>query len=149
MRSATFALLAACLLSCLPACRGGRENLPDWEKALQELDLSLSEEENLSRMHKAYLADLKIQFRHTTDLRTRYGLGDRIFDGYLKYDVDSALRYAHLKDTIAAASGDAQLRLDASLDLAQRYLISGMYHTALEAVNADLAESLAGRIISD
>jgi hypothetical protein len=50
--------------------------------------------------------------------------------------VDSALRYAHLKEEIAAGTDDAELRLDAALDLAQRYLISGMYHTALETVNA-------------
>ena len=136
MRPSFLPRLAACLLFLLPACREGGSHAPEWEKALRELDRSLSREERISQAHKANLADLKIQFRHTRDLRARYRFCDAIFDGYLKYDVDSALLYAHLKEGIAAEADDADLRLDAALDLAQRYLISGMYQTALEAVKA-------------
>ena len=136
MRPAFLAPLAACLLFLLPACRDGRDRTPEWEKALRDLDRSLAQEAGLSQQHAADLADLKIQFKHTNALRARYRFCDRIFDGYLKYDVDSALRYAHLKEEIAAEADDPELRLDAALDLAQRYLISGMYHTALETVNA-------------
>ena len=136
MRPAFLAPLAACLLLFLPACRDGRDRAPEWEKALRDLDRSLAQEAVLSRKHAADLADLKIQFKHTAAPRARYRFCDRIFDGYLKYDVDSALRYAHLKEEIAAGTDDAELRLDAALDLAQRYLISGMYHTALETLNA-------------
>ena len=136
MSPAFLAPLAACLILLLPACRDGRDRAPEWESALRELDRSLAQEAGLSQQHVADLADLKIQFKHAATPRTRYRFCDRIFDGYLKYDVDSALRYAHLKEDIAAGTDDAELRLDAALDLAQRYLISGMYHTALETVNA-------------
>lgn len=136
MRSAFLPLLSACLLSFLPACRGGADPVPEWENALRELDRSLSREAGISQAHRADMADLKIQFRHAVDPLARYRLCDRIYDGYLKYDVDSALRYARQKEAIAREAGDAELLLDAALDLAQRYLISGMYHTALEAVNA-------------
>ena len=136
MRSAFLPLLSACLLSFLPACRGGADPVPEWENALRELDRSLSREAGISQAHRADMADLKIQFRHAADPLARYRLCDRIYDGYLKYDVDSALRYARQKEAIAREAGDAELLLDAALDLAQRYLISGMYHTALEAVNA-------------
>ena len=124
------------LLLFLPACRDGRDRDAGWETALRELDRSLAREASISQRHRADLEDLKIRFRHTADLRERYRLCDVIFDGYLKYDVDSALRYAHLKEEIAAGTGDAALRLDAALDLAQRYLISGMYNAALEAVRS-------------
>ena len=134
MSPAFLAPLAACLILLLPACRDGRDRAPEWESALRELDRSLAQEAGLSQQHVADLADLKIQFKHAATPRTRYRFCDRIFDGYLKYDVDSALRYAHLKEDIAADTDDAELRLDAALDLAQRYLISGMYHTALETV---------------
>ena len=136
MRRASLPLLAACLFLLLPACREGGSPAPEWETALRELDRSLDQEARLSQTHVANLADLKIQFKHAATPRTRYRFCDRIFDGYLKYDVDSALRYAHLKDAIALEMDDPELRLDAALDLAQRYLISGMYHTALEAVQA-------------
>ena len=141
MRVLSILTVSVCFVSILSACRPEADRRPGWETALRELDRSLDREESLDRMHRAHLADLKIQFGHTTDLRTRYRFGDEIFDDYLKYDVDSALRYAHLKETVADESGDPELRLDAALDLAQRYLISGMYHTALETVNAaDTAE---------
>ena len=141
MRVLSILTVSVCFVSILSACRPEADRRPGWESALRELDRSLDREESLDRMHRARLADLKIQFGHTTDLPARYRFGDEIFDGYLKYDVDSALRYAHLKETVADESGDPELRLDAALDLAQRYLISGMYHTALETVNAaDTAE---------
>ena len=98
MRPAFIAPLAACLFLLLPACRDARERAPEWESALRELDRSLAQEASLSQQHVADLADLKIQFKHANTPRARYRFCDRIFDGYLKYDVDSALRYAHLKE---------------------------------------------------
>ena len=150
MRPAFLAPLAASLLFLLPSCGEGGSHTPEWESALRELDRSLAQEAGISRQHIADLADLKIQFKHTAAPRARYRYCDRIFDGYLKYDVDSALRYAHLKDGIAVEAGDPELRLDAALDLAQRYLISGMYHTALEAVQAvdTSAAGSTGRLAS-
>ena len=150
MRPAFLAPLAASLLFLLPSCGEGGSHTPEWESALRELDRSLAQEAGISQQHVADLADLKIQFKHTTIPRARYRFCDRIFDGYLKYDVDSALRYAHLKDGIAVEAGDPELRLDAALDLAQRYLISGMYHTALEAVQAvdTSAAGSTGRLAS-
>jgi hypothetical protein len=136
MRLASLSLFFTCLLLPLSACRNGGDSAPDWEKALTELDHSLARAENLSQMHRARLADLRIQLLFATSPESRYRLCDGFFDEYLKYDVDSALRYAHLKERIADESGDTELRLDAALDLAQRYLISGMYHTALETVDA-------------
>ena len=128
--------VSVCFVFLLSACRPGTDRRPGWEKALTELDNSLAREESISRMHRARLADLNIQLKFTAAPLARYRICDRIFDEYVKFDVDSALRYAHLKERIAEESGDAELRLDAALDLAQRYLFSGMYHTALESVNA-------------
>ena len=128
--------VSVCFVSLLSACRPGTDRRSGWEQALLELDHNLAREESLSQMHRARLADLKIQYKFTPVPRARYRLCDGIFNEYLKYDVDSALRYAHLKESLAAEAGDPELRLDAALDLAQRYLISGMYHTALETVNA-------------
>ena len=135
MRLTVIPLLAAAVTLSLSACHGGREPVPDWEKALTELDQSLARTESLDQMHRARLADLRIQLLFAKSPESRYRFCDRIYDGYVKCDVDSALRYAHLKERIAEESGDAELRLDAALDLAQRYLFSGMYHTALESVN--------------
>ena len=127
--------LSLCFVFLLSACHPSADRRPGWEKALADLDNSLAREESISQAHRARLADLRIQLMFSTASGTRYRLCDRIYDEYVKCDVDSALRYAHLKERIAEESGDAELRLDAALDLAQRYLFSGMYHTALESVN--------------
>ena len=128
--------LSLCFVFLLSSCHPAADRRPGWEKALADLDNSLAREESISRAHRARLADLRIQLMFSTAPGTRYRLCDRIYDEYVKCDVDSALRYAHLKERIAEESGDAELRLDAALDLAQRYLFSGMYHTALETVDA-------------
>ena len=136
MRFSTLSVFFIGLLLSLSACRNGGNPAPGWENALTELDHSLARTESLDQMHRARLADLRIQLLFATTPESRYRFCDGIFAEYLKYDVDSALRYAHLKERLADESGDPELRLDAALDLAQRYLISGMYHTALETVNA-------------
>ena len=121
-----FALL---LSACHPKAREA-----EWETALQELDRTLAREQSIDQVLESDLAVMKARSFDNPDLKERYRLYDRIFDGYLKYDLDSALLYAHVKDRIAYRSGDPELRFDASLDLAQRYLISGMYHVALRVL---------------
>ena len=55
MRTFVIPLLATCVLLSFSACRN---DLPDWEKALVEVDGSLADEANISQSHKADLADL-------------------------------------------------------------------------------------------
>ena len=112
--------LSLCFVFLLSACHPATERLTGWEKALADLDNSLAREESISQAHRARLADLRIQLKFSTVPGTRYRLCDRIYDEYVKCDVDSALRYAHLKERLADESGDAELCLDAALDLAQR-----------------------------
>ena len=139
--------LSLCFVFLLSACRPGTDRQPGWKRALTELDNNLAREESIDQAHRARLADLRIQLKFTKAPEARYRLCDRIFDEYVKFDVDSALRYAHLKESIAEESGDAELRLDAALDLAQRYLFSGMYHTALETVeNSDTAAARSPKL---
>ena len=137
MRFPFIPLFVACLLPVLSACRGGGKNLvPDWEKALMELDNTLSRSTDISRTKDTRIDDLRREYLREVDPTSRYRICDRLFDEYIKYDIDSALFSAHRKENLAAETGDAVLRLDAALDLAQRHLISGMYHDALEVVDA-------------
>ena len=66
---------------------------------------------------------------------------DALLDEYLKYNLDSAFAYAHLKDTLAALCGNQAYINDAKLSLARRYLISGLYREALQEVQ--MADTLA------
>jgi hypothetical protein len=147
MRFSSISYLLACLLLFLPACRGGRNSVPEWEKALAELDNTLSRSEEIEQEKAARIDGLRTALSRAEDPVSRYRLCDGLFDEYIKSDLDSALAYAHLKEGFAAESEDAELRLDAALDLAQRYLISAMYYEALEVVNAaDTASVRSGRL---
>ena len=121
-----------CFVLFLSACRPEGRREAGWETALRELDRTMAREQSINQVLESDLAELKAQANNTPDLQRRYALYDRIFQGYLKYDLDSALLYAHVKDRISTQARDPELKFDASLDLAQRYLISGMHHVALE-----------------
>ena len=132
LRSASFLAVSICFALLLSACRPEGRGEAGWETALRELDRTLAREQSINQVLESDLADLKTQANSIQDLQQRYVLYDRIFNGYLKYDLDSALLYAHVKDRISRQAGDPELHFDAELDLAQRYLISGMYHVALD-----------------
>ena len=132
LRSASFLAVSICFALLLSACRPEGRGEAGWETALRELDRTLAREQSINQVLESDLADLKTQANSTHDLQQRYVLYDRIFNGYLKYDLDSALLYAHVKDRISRQARDPELHFDAELDLAQRYLISGMYHVALD-----------------
>ncbi|MBR5256745.1 MAG: hypothetical protein IKV62_08220 [Bacteroidales bacterium] len=134
MRFSKIPILSACLVIVFSACHPKARHESEWETALRELDRTLAREQSINQMLEKDLAELKKLSFDEPDLRVRYHFYDRIFDGYLKYDVDSALLYAHVKDRIASRAGDPELRFDAALDLAQRYLISGTYHVALSVL---------------
>ena len=139
--------LSACFIILFSGCRDGRDRIPEWEKSLLELDASLSREEAIIRAKEARTDSLRRDYRTAVDAVSRYLLCDRLYDEYVKFDLDSALAYAHLKEGIAREAGDPDLRLDAALDLAQRYLFSGMYYEAFDVVNAaDTAAVHASRL---
>ena len=134
LRTVPFLTVSICFALFLSACRPEGRGEDGWETALRELDRTLTREQSINQVLESDLAELKAQVSKTPDFRQRYMLYDRIFNGYLKYDLDSALLYAHVKDRISRQARDPELHFDAELDLAQRYLISGMYHVALEVL---------------
>ena len=116
MRFSIIPVLSACLVIVFSACHPKARHESEWETALRELDRTLTRDQSINEMLEKDLAELKKLCFAEPDLRVRYHFYDRIFDGYLKYDVDSALLYAHVKDRIASRAGDPELRFDASLD---------------------------------
>lgn len=109
---------------------------PDWEKALLELDHNLARETALDRKLEDRIDSLRISLSRERGPSSRYRLLDEIFDCYFKYDLDSALSYAHRKEAVARQTQNPDYRFDAALDIAQRYLTSGMYYEALDVVDA-------------
>lgn len=65
----------------------------------------------------------------------RYGIYDNLYDEYYQYNLDSATFYARTKLEVADRIGSPSLKFDAILDIADRYILSGMYVEASEYIS--------------
>ncbi len=112
----------------------GKISGAETESVLEELDETISRkkdyEESLRR---------RIDANHGALLNAvsddeRYAALDRLYDEFYQYDIDSAVFYAREKLALAAMIGSEDRILDAELDLAGRYALSGMYSEVLSIV---------------
>jgi len=122
------------VLLVLVFCQCSRPEATQLEEALSRLDGTFSRQEEIEQEKEARIREIRSRLDRAEAPAERYRQADLLFEEYKKYDVDSALRYAHLKDRLARKTGDRALLNDAALDLARRYLLSGMYQNALEQI---------------
>lgn len=78
---------------------------------------------------------LKTRIQNTKDNENLYWILDEIYNEYNKYDLDSTARYAFLKQSVAHACRNEDMIYDAIFDVADMYIMSGMYHEAFELIN--------------
>ena len=113
---------------------------PETERMLEELDLTLKD--------KAVYEDAKQQrikaIRTELSGLSKYSHGagnvipdtllymacDKLYDEYYQYNIDSAIFYGRKKLDIARRTGISALNHDAAMDLADRYVLSGMFSEA-------------------
>lgn len=125
------ALVATLLLTRLPG-----EKANPLEDALLQLDQTLKKEETILRDKETRIQGLHGKLASAPHGPARYHLLKALYDEYARFNLDSALRYAHLKEDIARETADRSLINDALKDRADRYIISGMYRYAEDALNA-------------
>ena len=65
----------------------------------------------------------------------RYGIYDEVYKEYYQYNLDSAMTYAKKKLVIAQNTDSYRIKTDAVLDLAERYVLSGMYAETLHILD--------------
>ena len=126
-----FMLALLLLSSCTPSNEGHGE----WQKAVAELDQTISRSPETAMLKEARLASLRSALAAATSTEDRYRCCGELFNEFYRYDLDSAFAYAHRKDSLASATGKQELMNEAKISLALRYLTSGLYHEALETVN--------------
>lgn len=129
-------LLLILALALVGACNSYPSKDPSVKAALKELDQLLDNREEIYRMRESRIAELRRNLSEASNDYSRISIMQAIYNEYLIFDKDSALYYAHLKDTLARKTGIPDLMEKATLDLSNRYLISGMYMEALEAMAA-------------
>lgn len=101
------------------------------EAALESLDEVICNKEMLEGQKENRIARLKAAMGHPRSDREMYEVYDDLFDEYFQYNIDSTMLYAHRKLELAEKTGDEALKVDAVMDLAERYTMSGLYDAAL------------------
>ena len=104
--------------------------------AIAELDRILETNDEITSRKEARISEMRRQLENAPDLQSRYRVCCGLCEEYYKFDLDSALHYIYLKTSLARELNDDALKTDAVLDLAGRYLISGMYYSAKDLVES-------------
>ena len=137
MKGLLFILSLATVMSC-----GGNEK--KYSDALRELDRAIARIDEIVRLKEAEIDSLKKEISLSEDCLDRYSLEEKVYHKYARYDADSALAYAHRKETTAKALGDRNVIFDAAVDLADLYWRSGEFGPALDIVNAVDTSGISG-----
>ena len=106
------------------------------EAALSKLDQLLKEEKSIIRQKEARMDSLRTRLGQAATDRERYSVLKQLYIENARYDLDSALYYAHKKEALAKKTGNQALINDALNDRADRYIISGMYRYAEQILDS-------------
>lgn len=110
------------------------------EAALSRLDQLLKEEKDITLQKEERLDSLRTLLGQAKADRSRYFILKKLYNENARYNLDSALYYAHRKEDLARKMGNRSLLNDALIDRADRYIISGMYRYAEQALDSTVMD---------
>ena len=122
--------LGIILLLPLFSCAANRE----LEATLQELDYTIVTKNKIAAVKENRIDSLRRELAGAADLPARYRLSDALYEQFRKWNLDSALNYAHSKKALARQQGNPVYLNDSYMDLADCYRISGMYTFSIDAL---------------
>lgn len=132
MKSITIILTVLGLVSCSYDTVKYSVNAMD---ALNNLDNTIDNIGIYDGFKIERINSLKTRIQNTKDNENLYWILDEIYNEYNKYDLDSTARYASLKQSVAYGCRNEDMIYDAIFDVADMYIMSGMYHEAFELIN--------------
>ena len=121
-------MFCPCLIAALLSALIGSD-------ALSRLDQLIREESVITQKKEARIEDLRTLLAQAPTDRDRFPILRQLYNEYARYNLDSALYYVHREDELARRLGDQALINDALNDRADRYIISGMYRYAEDALD--------------
>lgn len=137
------------ILSCAAGCTGSISYTDETKSVLQDLDKVIGERARIDRDKAIRIGEIKASLDGNPSPAERYEIYDRLYDEYYQYDIDSAITYARKKLSIALKTGGRNhdgltswTVGDAELDIADRYVLSGMNIEALDIIRKIDADSL-------
>ena len=127
--------LAALLVFGAVSCRKAPLYDPKVAAALDVLDRVMLQKDSIAAAKEAGIDLLRPTLDDAPDAVSAYRICDALYAEYEKWNVDSAFSYAHRKSELASIAGDAILAADAAIDLANSYMMAGMYHDAIASLD--------------
>lgn len=105
------------------------------ENELKALDRIVDDNTRYKAEKSQKISDIRSSLRpEDTDIY-RYGIYDELYREYYQYNLDSAMTYAKNKLAISQKTDSYRMKTDAILDLAERYVLSGMYAETLQIID--------------
>ena len=126
-------IVVSVFLSGLISCENYYDNRT--QSALAELDCELSNRRAIEQRKEDEIGKLRKLLENAGGIDGKYAAMDSIFDAYRLYNIDSTMYYAYRKESVAKASRDSDLIIDAELDIIRMNAISGLYDEALAGLS--------------
>lgn len=126
------------LVSVLSGCCSEKDR--QIRDTLKELDDVISRQEEIESAKDSYIELIKGRYSEAMSPDEKYTIFDELYNEYYNYNIDSAIFYARTKLDIAFEAAEQDLVDDAILDIADRYVMSGMYlaaHDIISEISAD------------
>ena len=131
------------LVSVLSGCCSEKDR--QIRDTLKELDDVISRQEEIESAKDSYIELIKGRYSEAMSPDEKYTILDELYNEYYNYNIDSAFFYARTKLDIAFDAAEQDLVDDAILDIADRYVMSGMYlaaHDIISEISADRLDVL-------
>ena len=131
------------LVSVLSGCCSEKDR--QIRDTLKELDDVISRQEEIESAKDNYIELIKGRYSEAMSPDEKYTILDELYNEYYNYNIDSAIFYARTKLDIAFDAAEQDLVDDAILDIADRYVMSGMYlaaHDIISEISADRLDVL-------
>ena len=128
-----FTLISATLLQ---GCQASSRMSAETRHEVLELERTIKINGEIISRKTAHISELRQGLQSAENLRNQYRICCGLLDEYYKFDLDSAIHYIYLKQSLARELGDRTLTSEAALDLANRYLMSGMYYSSKEILDS-------------
>ena len=123
------------LATALTACIHESSYSSEIKNELKILDGIVDDNSRYKEAKRQKISDMLASLRHDDSDLHRYEIYDDIYREYYQYNLDSAMAYAKKKLVIAGKTDSYRVKTDAVLDLAERYVLSGMYAETLQIID--------------
>lgn len=118
--------------------------------ALDTLDWTIRNKSIYEQKKRERLDSIKAALASSIRPEERYAIYDRLYDEYYQYDQDSAMAYVTKKMNLSSLIEDPPFELiaDVRLDIANRYVLSGMYTDAKKLLDSIDISRISGQLLT-